>query len=1239
MPKILAHHNNQELITLCDTGCSKSVILNQPYLDKSKFKPISASIKFANESTCKIKYETTISVKLSNSYSIDVNVLVADQLSFPLILGKDVLLHFECDNNWPYVNINHHKITTYDPRSNFKIVRSKKPICLISGQSDQIIRIKNPMFGRTKGTDLYIYPCLNKSHKRQFSRNKAINNFYAIEMVCSNTEYIDIFLSNTSTNTVNLPKGCPIAHIQVLTPECKLNGITLVKDYETEQEEHNNFQSNRFDKYDIGTNALNFEFNNLHIAKSQEIEKLLNNHALAFSHGSDDLGRIKNYRFTIPLKNETDMCYEPPRPIPPGLRDSVDNEWEKWEKCGIIEESESPNNIPLLIVKKADKSVRIAVDARKINLQSIRDRFPMSNISDIMLKISEILSDENAVMSSFDLKRAYNALLIDEKDRSKISFSFRNQHFRAKRLLYGLMNGPSGFNRIMQKLFSNDDEIFIFLDDVCIVSKNWEAHLLAIERFLTKCIEFGLVLDVKKAQIAKDQIIFLGERITRKGREPTDKHLLAIRNYRVPRTRKELKRFLGMANYLNKFVKNASIILKPLHQLTSQKVDFEWNQIADIAFNEFKEKLALNTGIRHRNTKYPLVLTCDASLDSCASYLSQLNDNGQLEPLGFQSHVFSESERKASARHRELYAIIYGLQHFQFELLGYAFYIITDHYSLKYLCCEKSKGCLSMRLSNAYSYLSQFDFQIIHRGGTTPEMSVADALSRSVPFELLEHKNNDDLFERELFQIEHLNDHNQLSQNKISSSINLLECFSSMTEPISNNTKTLFRFAEQSFNRTDFIRLYKKDNNIQNIIQKLQLKSKTTESKFRLDDNILYNISGVKPRLVIPCSIGREFVQYLHIVHIHPGALALQKLVTKNVWLYNVQAIAKDISYKCEHCIATKPRPKLRPEIILKKSSQYFPHQRCYIDLIDYGKSDRNRKRYLLTMVCGLTDYIDAIPLANKTETLVQKALLELILKWGCFYEIVCDNGREWSSIFESIAKKLGITTIRISPYNSCANRVERSHRSIHMKTRLMNIGKDTWSNGIPYVLHSLNNTPKAKLNFLTPAEVLFGRNFYMPYELDSGEIKGSDKWVDCANTYFNDLWPALAKLQMDRYKANIKFDKKSYSFKTGSLALIYKPSMEGGKLSRMFVGPCRVIAKQGKNSYRLKDLQTQKVYRRHIRHLRPLAIDTPAHSRYQIDTEREIASKTITNKETEIVDYENDNENVVAYLGLHYFE
>ena len=354
-------------------------------------------------------------------------------------------------------------------------------------------------------------------------------------------------------------------------------------------------------------------------------------------------------------------------------------------------------------------------------------------MSDNFHRIGLILSDApEPFMSSFAAKRAYNQLLSDEADRNKVAFSLFNKHYRAKRLVYGLQNGPSAFSRLMSKLFHDDDEIFVFIDDLLIISKTWQHHLKAIERLLKKCASIGLVLDPKKSQIAKDECIFLGERITKQGRKPSSKHIDAIKNYPVPKSRKELKRFTGLCVFEQKFIKNASIILKPLHQLSSIKVDFEWTPEHQSAFEKIKEDLIRTTGINHRDIKKELILTTDASIEAAGGILSQKNDFGDYEPLGYFSRAFTESEKRQSARHREAYAIHDAIKHFQFQLLGQKFTVETDHHSLIWLAKENLAQTLNMRMVNVYQFLSSFNFVIKYTPNTAPQIKAADALSRII---------------------------------------------------------------------------------------------------------------------------------------------------------------------------------------------------------------------------------------------------------------------------------------------------------------------------------------------------------------------------------------------------------------------------------------------------------------------------------------------------------------------------
>ena len=566
------------------------------------------------------------------------------------------------------------------------------------------------------------------------------------------------------------------------------------------------------------------------VNQKEELDTILKENSLAFAANENDLGRIAYWRFSVPFLNENDECYQAPRPIPPGLREKVQNEFQKWKDNDLVEEAYSPVNIPVLIVRKQNGSVRLALDARKLNQISVKDRFPMPNMADIFHRIGLILSNAtDPFISTFDAKRAYNQLMLDESDRNKVAFSIFNKHYRAKRLVYGLQNGPSAFSRLMSKLFSDDEEIFVFIDDILIISKTWAEHSAAIKRLLEKCISIGLVLDPTKSQIAKTECTFLGETITKTGRRPSQKHIEAISKYPVPKSRKELKRFTGLCVFEQKFIKNASIILKPLHKLSSNKVDFIWTDEHQNAFDEIKQALIDSVGIHHRDPLKELILTTDASLEAAGGILSQMNKDGNYEPLGYFSRTFTECERRQSARHREAYAIHDAIKHFEFLLLGETFTVETDHHSLVWLAKEHLSQTLNMRMINVYHYLSGFDFEIKYRANTTPQIKAADALSRAIiargmtGCETLVKKSNPS---DSLFNIEHL--------SAIPEQINVITRTTNYEQNRSNETfdnSVCFRFADKAFSRSEMIALQQKDSYVQSILEKLDCKCKTRKAK------------------------------------------------------------------------------------------------------------------------------------------------------------------------------------------------------------------------------------------------------------------------------------------------------------------------------------------------------------------------------------------------------------------------
>ena len=1223
LAEILIHINNRPIRTLLDLGATKSVINgNLPFFEELTSKnPISYSpviLKCADGNKLPTEGLIDLKVKLNSIYSSQINFIVSKHLSHNCILGTDFIDNLTYTKNNPIVYVNGHKLRRLMTNEKPLIIRTKNRQVLEPNCRDAIIKVQNPLYGNTYSSFVYI--------ERSQGMNYNQRQFAISDAILPNSEYLEILITNLNDSQVHIPKGTILG---LLSPcdENQVYTLSVAPDTETEKLNLEKFQKHRKQLFDSNfTPEIEL---NLTSDQKTEMNKILRKYKLAFSANSNDLGRIAYWRYSIPFYDEKSECYQPPRPIPPGLYDKVHSEFETWKSNDLVEEAYSPVNIPVLIVKKSNGDVRLALDARKLNSLSIKDRFPMPNIQSIFYTIGTTLTkSKDPYISSFDAKRAYNQLLLAEQDRNKVAFSLFNRHYRAKRLIYGFQNGPAAFCRLMTYLFQDDPEIYCFIDDIIIVSANWTDHKQAISRLLEKCTKIGLVLDPKKSQIGREEVTFLGETLTKKGRKPSEKHIKAISEYPVPQNRKELRRFNGLCVFEQKFIKNSTIILEPLHKLAGAKADFNWTDQHQNAFSEIKKALKESHGIVHRCTNYSLVLTTDASLTMAAGILSQINPDGDYEPLGYFSRVFTPAEQRQSSRHREAYAIHDSVKHFQFQLLGQTFEIETDHHSLIWLAKENLSQTLSSRMINVYQYLAQFDFSIKYRSNSYKSIIAADALSRVNEQSLVQNqsdvKNYDPsiklsgmdqitrlltqsnqincVFEAEHFGINALTRAaaRKLEQNETDPDLSNDQSFKYSTK---KDQTPFFRYSDYSYTREKFLEIQTKDTFVTRIKHLLNCKCKLSKPRknrktclscrksrnYTIKNEILYETSFFKNRLVLPEILSEEFLNFLHVSHLHPGAKALERIIRPNVFIKNLQTKCKDICRRCVTCRIVKPFPKPDPTRIKRKPAATYPFEYASMDLIDHGKPDSKGFRYLVVINDQLTDFIDGEPLRNKNDRQVSKAINTLLLRHGAFSNIMTDNGAEFGPLLRSLTAKLNMGHIHISPYNSRANRVERSNRDIRLKERLCNLSEKSWSEAWPLIRFHINHSPKDKLNGLTPFEAAYGRSIYLPYTSNSEMLTTTDEWTKVNSRYFNQLYPELVNFQNRRIEERNKADN-SLILPINSKVLIFKPCVNSsGKIGRFWDGPLTVTRKLSDHTYQLRCNQTGKTFRRHRRHIRPL--------------------------------------------------
>ena len=258
-------------------------------------------------------------------------------------------------------------------------------------------------------------------------------------------------------------------------------------------------------------------------------------------------------------------------------------------------------------------------------------------------------------------------------------------------------------------------------------SSSWEEHLEHLTTVLDRLQVSGLTAKPSKCQFAMSECSYLGHVVGGGTVKPELDKLQAIREFPIPRTKKQIRSFLGITGYYRRFIPNFASIAVPLTDLTrkSEPEKLAWTPKCSEAFEKLKRMLTSTPVIWNPDFQRPFILQTDASDQGVGAVLSQCDDEGHDHPVAYFSRKLLPREVKYSTVEKECLAIKLGVQAFQVYLLGRPFKIQTDHRALQWL--DKVKDSHS-RLTRWSLALQPFQFQVEHRKGRANLN--ADTLSR-----------------------------------------------------------------------------------------------------------------------------------------------------------------------------------------------------------------------------------------------------------------------------------------------------------------------------------------------------------------------------------------------------------------------------------------------------------------------------------------------------------------------------
>ena len=375
---------------------------------------------------------------------------------------------------------------------------------------------------------------------------------------------------------------------------------------------------------------------------------------------------------------------------------------------------------PMVVVPKSDGKLRICVDLKRLNTAIQRERYMLPTIDDILHTLADA-----QVFSKLDASSGYWQLRLHEDSSNLTTFG----RFRFIRLPFGICSASEIFQREMSEVLHGLAGVSVYEDDIIVSGKDVEEHDGRLKEVLNVIEQSGMKLNKSKCSIRKSGLEFLGHWIDERGVSPHADKIEAIQKMQKPKDVRELRRFLGMVNFLGRYVQDLAKYTAPLNELLRKENVWSWGQSQMKAFDDVKRIISTTPVLMFYDVDKDTAVCADARGFGLGAVLMQQDETDQWRPVAYASRTLTKAETGYAPIEKECLACTWACEKFTRYLLGKEkFTLWTDHKPLIPLINTRDIDQTPIRCQRLLLRMMRFDAVAKHVPGK--DQVIADTLSR-----------------------------------------------------------------------------------------------------------------------------------------------------------------------------------------------------------------------------------------------------------------------------------------------------------------------------------------------------------------------------------------------------------------------------------------------------------------------------------------------------------------------------